>query len=164
MVSVYNVTQKGKHRRIRKAKGKTKGTVSGRSSWSTEHGELGVLSYKREAKLCWYLRANSLFSQMRHTKSVWKCMLASDRTPNPEWPKVTMEFISLHEGCEPGVTPATLDLRAQTMSSDLSVVTFCLCFLLCWLHSSQISHTCWEIFRFTPSQVQVLENRKMPLF
>lgn len=51
-MSVYNVTQKGKLRRIRKAKGKTKGTVSGRSLWSTERNELGVLSYKREAKLC----------------------------------------------------------------------------------------------------------------
>ena len=42
-----------------------------------------------------------------------------------------MEFISLHERDESGVAPAKLDLGAQTMSSDLSVIiTSSLCFLL----------------------------------
>lgn len=146
-------------------RGRQKELWSVKSSWYTKHGELGVLSYRREAKLRWCLEANSLFSQMRHTKSVWQFMLARGRTPNPEWTKVKMEFISLHEGGEPGVAPAKLDLRAQTMSSDLSVNTVsCLCFQLCWLHSSQVSHTYWEIFRLISSQVHVQENRQVPHF
>ena len=155
---------KGSSERQGRWRGRQKELWSVKSSWYTKHGELGV-RYRREAKLCWCLGTNSLFSQMRHTKFIWQCMLARDKTPNPEWAKVKMEFISLHEGGEPGVAPAKLDLRAQTMSSDLSVNTIsCLCFLLCCLHSSQVSHTYWEIFRLTSSQVQVQENRQVPHF
>lgn len=51
-MSVDNVTQKGKLRRMRKAKGKTKRTVKWETFMiHTDHGELGVLSYKREARL-----------------------------------------------------------------------------------------------------------------
>lgn len=71
---------------------------------------------------------------MRHSKSFRKCVLAHGRKPNPDWPKVEMEFISLHERDESGVAPAKLDLGAQTMSSDLSIIiTSSLCFLLCQL-------------------------------
>lgn len=148
-----------------RGRGRQEELWSVRSLWYTEHGEFGVLSYRREAKVCWCLWANSLLSQMRHTKSIWKCMLARNWTPKPEWLKVKMEFISLHEGGEPGVPPAKLDLRTQTMSSALSVNTIsCLCFLLCWLQSSQASHTHWEIFRLTSSQVQVQESKQVPHF
>lgn len=160
------MTQPGGHgtlRKTRNGRGKQKELWRMRSSEYTEHGELGDLSYRREAKLHWRLWANSLFSQMRHTKSFWKCVLAGDRIPNPDGPKVKMEFISLHERDESRVAPAKLDLGVQTMSSDLGVIiTSCLCFLLCQLHSSQASHTHWEIFMFTYSQVQVQENREMP--
>ena len=90
-MSVYHVTQPGGHgtlRKMRNGRAKQKELWRMRSSKYTEHGELGVLSYRREAKLCWCLWANSLFSQMRHTKSFWKCVLASDRIPNPDGPKV----------------------------------------------------------------------------
>lgn len=57
-------------------------------------------------------------------------MLARDRTPNPEWPKIKVEFICLHEGGEPGVAPAKLDIGLKqchqtSMSTPFPVSAFC---------------------------------------
>lgn len=141
------------------------GRGSGRNceEWSLHNTQNMV---RRETKLCWCLWTKSPFSQMRHSKSFRKCVLAHDRKPNPDWPKVTMEFTSLHERDESGVAPAKLDLGAQTVSSGLSVViASSLCFLLCQLSFFLLwLPTLTEKYLFTSPQVQVQEDREMPHF
>lgn len=89
-------------------RGRQKWLWSVRSSWYTEHGEVGVLSYGRGAKLCCCLWSNSFLSS--ETQQISLEMYACEwQIPNLDWPSVEMEFISLCEGGEPWAAPAKLE-------------------------------------------------------
>lgn len=142
-------------------RGRQKELWSMRSSWCTEHGEVGVLNYGRRAKLCSCLWANCFLS--RNTYQIFLETYACEwQTPSLDRPWVEMEFISLPEGGEPWAAPAKLEGGPQTMSSNFSGITAsCLCFPLCRLHWADVSHTRWEVFRLRPSLVPDQENREM---